>query len=111
MLCRLYDTRNKRYIKADETMDYAVHPTGAVLHEGVEDHRIIVELSSGLEDKAGKEMFVGDTVLYGATRCTVGINDAAFCLFGAEDSYTLGYLSQKNLEVVGTIHDDEMEAE
>lgn len=127
MLCRLYDTKNKRYINADETLDYMVHPVGAAFHLGAEDHRLNVELSTQHDDKNGHTLFVNDLVRWQSVTYRIAFFPAWGC-FGltpvdSNSSAPLGHggsstayapytwHSYRNqLEWAGTIHDEEMEA-
>lgn len=141
MLYRLYDRKNKRYIKADETMEYSVHPSGAVLHDGVEEIFIDVELSSQREDKDGVEIFDGDIVAIPDSETEPVFDDGSgpvsninavgrvrFSDYGwvinvpkhQGGDYVNGVMHFADVDdavgawswlVIGTIHDEEMEAE
>ena len=105
MKYRIWHNKQKRYFKDER---YGVNQNGEFTFCGLrleEQSNFTVELSTGLFDKNGKEIYEGHIVnTYEQGKQQVFLTDGVFCIIKWYTVIPLNKLDLELIEVIGNIH-------
>ena len=116
MKFRVYDKQEKKYVSNDnivlktDGLLYRAIVRGVIEFLELDPDRYVVEMSTGLNDKNGVEIFEGDVLDCHGVRYYISLQAGrAYELRGEnckEDRVYFLFYHHKILETIGTIHDN-----
>jgi hypothetical protein len=111
---RVFDKQEKKYVSNDnivlksDGLLYRVIVRGVIEFLELDPDRYVVELSTGLKDKNGKEYYAGDKCVdhFGRIKTVEYFQDRFILNTPESGIFSLNEYS-KNLEIIGNINGDE----